>query len=136
MSHAAAKAAIGLGGYAVSLAASIAQPSASSSTGPDLLAEHWPLLVLLGGGLMALTVGARQVLSLYKGFLVEVDDRVSRGVGDALREHTAIEETRFSALLEGQRNTHEQLIMVLSHLDRTATPAHGSVPVLPGFRGG
>jgi hypothetical protein len=131
--HVGLKAAAGVAGYLGAIAASIAQ---STPTGQGLLAEHWPLLVLLGGGLSMLWLGGRQVLLIYKGFLVEVDERVTRGVAAALRAHTDLEEKRFAELVESSRSIKEQLIVVLGHLDKTATPAHGAPVTLPSFKTG
>jgi hypothetical protein len=98
------------------------------------LAEHWPLLALLGTTLGCLLGIVGWVVSMNEKFLQKVDERVQSGVGARLGDHMRDEELKFQAILEAQHAMVDQLATLLHHLEERSTPGAGSAPVIPSFR--
>jgi hypothetical protein len=108
--------------------------AAANGTGEWQLAEHWPLLVLICGGMMSLFVGGQNLIRLYESFLAKVDARVVGAVSKALSEHTKQEEARFDAILKSQRATKDQISILLQVMRANSQQGHGLTPaVLPSF---
>ena len=132
MLRAGAKTLLGLGGYIGSVIGSAALPAG----GEWQLAEHWPLLVLIIGGLGALWMGGKQLIALYDAFLNKLDTRAAAAVTRGILEHTRAEEERFNELIDGQRALHDQLEVLIDFLTKTSTPGHGTPTVIPAFKAG
>lgn len=136
MLRAGTKILLGLGGYIGSVAGSVALPAAVGSGGEWQLAEHWPLMILIVGGLSALWMGGKQLIALYEAFLNKLDTRAAAAVTRGILEHTRAEEERFNELIDGQRALHDQLEVLIDFLTKTSTPGHGTPTVIPAFKAG
>ena len=130
MLRAGVKAALGMGGYV----GSVALTAAGGTGGEWQLAEHWPMLVLLVGGLGALWMGGKQLISLYDAFLARVDARATAAVAKAIDEHTKVEEQRFATLIQGQQALHDQLQVLIEWQQKNSPPGTSTPTVIPAFK--
>jgi hypothetical protein len=92
-----AKTAVAAVGYGVSLLAAAGTPE-------SMLAEHWPLLLLLSSGFAALAYVSRQTIGLYKAAKVEVEllakSHADAAAKTAVEAHVIESSTRNRRLVE------------------------------------
>lgn len=109
------------------LGCTMAASAQTPNGGITQVADHWPLLTLVWGGIMGALAAVIGAVVYYKKALAEVDERVKLGVAAALEAHIKAEEKTTARILHEMELHRVQFKLLLDFLGKKDTSAP-SVP--------